>query len=58
MLNTVPNHSTLILDGTTIKSIDYDVLETIMTFKEEAVKRGIEIQTINIQEIVLNLNNR
>ena len=57
MLNTVPIDSILILDGTNIKSIDYDVLETIMIFKQEAAKRGIEIQTINIQEIVLTLNN-
>lgn len=58
MLNTVPNDSILILDGANIKSIDYDVLETITTFKQEAVNRGIKIQTINIQEIVLNLNIR
>jgi MFS superfamily sulfate permease-like transporter len=55
MLNTVPYDSTLILDGVNIKSIDYDVLETITVYKQEAIKNGIKIQLINIQEIELHL---
>ncbi len=55
MLNTVPYNSELILDGANIKSIDYDVLETIIVYKQEAIKNGIKIQLINIQEIDLHL---
>ena len=58
MLNTTPYNSSLILDGANIKSIDYDVLETIMIYKQEAVKKGIEIQLINIQEIDLHLTRK
>jgi MFS superfamily sulfate permease-like transporter len=56
MLQTVPPDSSLILDGSNIKSIDYDVSETITVFKQDAHKKGIDIQMINIQEIDLHLH--
>jgi len=55
MLNNIPSDSDLILDGSHIKSIDYDVLETIMIFKTDAIKKGINIKTINIVEIDLHI---
>jgi MFS superfamily sulfate permease-like transporter len=55
MLNNVPSKSILILDGGNIKSIDYDILETIALFKKETSKREIKTQFINIQEIDLHL---
>ncbi|MGN6646311.1 MAG: SulP family inorganic anion transporter [Cytophaga sp.] len=56
MLQTVPPDSSLILDGSNIKSIDYDVSETITVFKQDAHKKGIHIQMINIKEIDLHLH--
>lgn len=55
MLQTVPLNSSLVLDGSNIKSIDYDVSEIITTFRNEAISKNIEIQLINIEEIDLHL---
>ncbi|MBC7451189.1 MAG: SulP family inorganic anion transporter, partial [Cytophagales bacterium] len=51
MLQKVPSDSILILDGTHIKSIDYDVLETITLFKQSSFAKHIEVQILNIQLI-------
>ena len=51
MLDTIPANSYLILDGKNIKSIDYDVLETIHLFMDAAAEKNIEIDAINIQII-------
>ena len=55
MLQSVPPNSSVILDGSNVKSIDYDVSETITVFKQDALLKKIEIQTINIKEIDLHL---
>ena len=55
MLQSIPPDSDLILDGSNIKSIDYDVSETITIFKKDAPAKGINIQIINIEEIELHL---
>lgn len=55
MLEGLPDGSAVILDGANIKSIDYDVLETIALFKKGASDKNIDVQLINIQEIDLHL---
>lgn len=55
ILQSIPPKSSLILDGSNIKSIDYDVSETITIFKQDALSKEIEIQLINIEEIDLHL---
>lgn len=51
----IPKNSTLIIDGTRCKSIDYDVLEIIQDFKlHMAIEKNIELTTINIPDVAVS----
>jgi MFS superfamily sulfate permease-like transporter len=53
-LNHVPPNSTLIIDGTSSRNIDYDVLEIIQDFKNfTASQKNIDVQTLGIKEVAL-----
>jgi MFS superfamily sulfate permease-like transporter len=47
-LRKLPAHSNVVIDGTRSKYIDYDVLEVIHDFCENAVHNKIKVQLINI----------
>lgn len=52
ILSKLPDNISLILDGTSCKEIDYDVLESIQNFKNhKAREKNIRLQTINIPEV-------
>ncbi len=52
LIQNVPNNSTLIIDGSKSKAIDYDVLELIQEFKIHGAKtKNIILKTINIPEV-------
>ncbi|MFN5417242.1 MAG: SulP family inorganic anion transporter, partial [Flavobacteriia bacterium] len=52
MLNEVPANSTVKIDGSNCKKIDYDVLESIQDFKDHISKdKNIQVTTINIPEV-------
>ena len=46
-LNTIPNNSTIDIDCTNSKSIDYDVVEFIQNYKSAAKFKHIKVNTIN-----------
>ncbi len=50
LLQSIPNHTTLVLDGTSCTRIDHDVLEIIREFRETAPARSIaaEIKGIDL----------
>jgi len=51
-LTAIPNNSTVIIDGSKCREIDYDVLEIIQEFKMfGAQEKGIKLTTINVPEI-------
>lgn len=51
-LNSVPNDSKLIIDGSAIKNIDYDILEIINDFKKHtALTKNIKVETIGIKDL-------
>jgi carbonic anhydrase len=51
-LNHVPANSTLIIDGTNSRNIDYDVLEIIQDFQNfGATQKNIQVQTLGIKEV-------
>lgn len=53
-LNNVPANTTLIIDGTSSRNIDYDVLEIIQDFKNfTAIQKNISVQTLGIKEVAL-----
>lgn len=52
-LTLVPPYSTVIIDGSKSRNIDFDVLEIIQDFKRHtAVDKNIKVQTIGIQEVI------
>jgi carbonic anhydrase len=54
LLYNYPKNSTLIVDGTNCKSIDFDVLEILQEFKNHvATERNIAITFINIPELTI-----
>lgn len=51
-LDTVPENSKLVIDGSNSENIDYDVLESIQDFKKHtAGLKNIVVETININEV-------
>jgi carbonic anhydrase len=48
-LDHVPKNSTVVIDGTRSKYIDYDVYEVIENFKQEAVLKNIELTLENMR---------
>jgi carbonic anhydrase len=55
LIQNVPNNSTLIIDGSKSKAIDYDVLELIQEFKMHGAKtKNIILKTINIPEVKIS----
>lgn len=55
LIHSVPNNSTLIIDGSKSKAIDYDVLELIQEFKlHGALTKNIILKTINIPEVKIS----
>lgn len=55
LIQNVPNNSTLIIDGSKSKAIDYDVLELIQEFKVHGAKtKNIILTTINIPEVKIS----
>lgn len=51
-LNNIPSDSTLIIDGTGCKNIDFDILEIINDFKKHtAVIKNITVETIGIKDL-------
>jgi MFS superfamily sulfate permease-like transporter len=53
-LNQVPSNTTLIIDGTSSRNIDYDVLEIIQDFKNfTASQKNIQVQTLGIKEVAV-----
>jgi MFS superfamily sulfate permease-like transporter len=55
LIQNVPNNSTLIIDGSKSKAIDYDVLELIQEFKVHGAKtKNIILKTINIPEVKIS----
>ncbi len=58
LIQNVPHNSTLIIDGSKSKTIDYDVLELIQEFKMHgAVAKNIILKTINIPEVKISGNH-
>lgn len=49
-LENLPDNSKVIIDGTRSVFIDFDVLEIINDFKEQAVHRNIEVMLVNIKD--------
>jgi MFS superfamily sulfate permease-like transporter len=49
-LENIPDNSRVIIDGTRSFFIDFDVLEIINDFKEQAVHRNIEVLLVNIKD--------
>ncbi len=47
-LNNIPSGSKVIIDASKTKSIDYDVIEIIKNFKQNAKNKNITIETINL----------
>lgn len=57
-LNHVPPNTTLIIDGTSSRNIDYDVLEIIQDFKNFAAhQKNIHVQTVGIKEVTSITNH-
>jgi len=54
LLNTIPQYSCVIIDGSGSKTIDHDVLETISEFCENAKRNGIEVQLKNVERVNLS----
>lgn len=50
-LEHIPNGSQVIIDGSKSSYIDYDVLELIHNYKENAYRKNIEVKLINIQKV-------
>lgn len=51
-LNNIPADSTLIIDGTECKNIDFDILEIINDFKKHtALSKNITVETIGIKDL-------
>lgn len=50
-LESLPANSTVIIDGSASRYIDYDVLEVINDFKEAASYKNINIELIKIKEV-------
>lgn len=51
-LNTIPADSTLIIDGSECKNIDFDILEIINDFKKHtALTKNITVETIGIKDL-------
>lgn len=54
-IDQIPENSTVIIDGSRCKAIDYDVLEIIEEFKQfGALERNIELTTINVPRVKLS----
>jgi len=54
VLTDIPSNSTLIIDGSSCKQIDYDVLELIQDFKNYTAKeKNIRLETINIPGVIV-----
>ena len=51
LLNTIPNYSCVVIDGSFTKTIDHDVLETISEFCVNAKRNGIEVQLENVERV-------
>lgn len=52
MLDTLPENSKVIIDGSHSEQIDYDVLEAIQDFrKHTATLKNVTVETIGIQEV-------
>jgi len=47
-LNNIPSGSKVIIDASKTKSIDYDVIEIIKNFEQNAKNKNITIETINL----------
>jgi MFS superfamily sulfate permease-like transporter len=47
-LNQLPNHSKVVIDASDSRYIDYDVYEIIINFKEEAKRKDIQLDIINL----------
>jgi MFS superfamily sulfate permease-like transporter len=52
-LNGLPNNSKVVLDGTTSKVIDHDVLEAIESFRQIAPERGIDLELRGIRAVAV-----
>ena len=50
-LDAIPKNSTVIIDGSRSTYIDYDVLEVINDFKDNANYKNIKVEVINIKEV-------
>lgn len=51
-LNSIPEGSHLVIDGTHSLNIDYDVLEIIYDFQDQAVANNIKLELIYIPKII------
>lgn len=51
MLNHVPSNSTVVIDGTSTKSIHFDVIEIIQNYMVSAKTKGI---TVTVKGITIN----
>ena len=47
-LDKIPDHSSVIIDASDSRYIDYDVYEIIINFKAEAKRKGIQLQVVNL----------
>jgi len=47
-LDQLPNHSKVVIDASDSRYIDYDVYEIIINFKEEAKRKDIQLDIINL----------
>ena len=47
-LDQLPSHSKVVIDASDSRYIDYDVYEIILNFKEEAKRKDIELDVINL----------
>lgn len=52
MLRDIPDDSSVIIDGSKTRDIDYDVLEILQEFQESLKDRNIELKVQNVQEFV------
>lgn len=50
MLTSLPKESNVIIDGSSSRYIDQDVLETIFNYKHNAYTKGIIVELINIKQ--------
>lgn len=51
VLDELPPSNKVIIDGSKSEYIDHDVLEAIQNFKQNALDRDIEVETINVPEV-------